>query len=66
MSDTVTHAEAVARHLYPHLWNGVFEATLAKISLFTPQQAAESAVKKRAEKIESVCRVLEASEEVGR
>lgn len=39
--------EQMARALKPHLW-GDFSAKLATLSIFTPEQAEESAAKKRA------------------
>ena len=52
--------EAVARRLSPHLWNGVFETALARVSIFTPEQARESTLAKRQDKIDLVRRVLKA------
>lgn len=52
--------EAVARRLYPYLWDGVFETGLARVSIFTPEQARESTLAKRQDKIALVRRVLEA------
>lgn len=40
--------QQMARSLKPHLW-GDFAEKLAKLSIFTPEQAEESAAKKRAE-----------------
>lgn len=40
--------EQMARAKSPHLW-GDFAAQLAKLSIFTPEQAEASAAKKRAE-----------------
>lgn len=51
--------EAVARALWPFLWDrDAFERQLAKLSIFTPEQAAESAERKRQEKRDLVRRVL--------
>jgi hypothetical protein len=53
--------EKAAAFRYPHLWSGAFEQGLARLSIFTPEQAAESAIKKRAEKCELVRSVLAAA-----
>lgn len=56
--------ETVARKLWPYLWDvSEFEANLAQLPIFTPEQAKESAEKKRREKTALVARVLEAAEE---
>lgn len=50
-AQTITRlAEATAQVISPYLHDGTFEASLTRISsLFTPEQAAASAAKKRAE-----------------
>lgn len=56
---TDTLADTVARSLWPFLWDrDEFERRLAKLSIFTPEQAAESAERKRQEKRDLVRRVL--------
>lgn len=50
--------EKAARAVSPHLFTDVFEQTLNKLSLFTPEQARESTEKKRAEALQSVTDVL--------
>lgn len=61
MTDIAERAERAARSTWPHLWDADrFEGMLAKMSIFTPEQAAESAERKRVEKIELTQRVLEA------
>ncbi len=52
--------EETARARWPHLWNGVFEYGLAGLPILTAEQAAESAEKKRAEKLALVRGVLAA------
>ena len=52
-AQTITRlAEATAPVISPYLYDGTFEANLAmnSSSLFTPEQAAASAAKKRAER----------------
>jgi hypothetical protein len=62
---TDASVEAIARKLWPYLWErDAFEAKLAKLRLFTPEQAAEGAAKKRAEKCALVRSILEAAQEV--
>ena len=50
-AQTITRlAEATAQVISPYLYDGTFEANPTRISsLFTPEQAAASAAKKRAE-----------------
>ena len=54
--------ESTARKAFPHVWDPTkLEAALSRLSIFTPEQAAESAEKARAEKRDLVRRVLEAA-----
>lgn len=57
---TDEHVEAVARARWPHHWDTTFEMILAGLPMFTPEQAAESAEKKRDEKRALVRSILEA------
>ncbi|MDJ1370649.1 hypothetical protein [Gulosibacter molinativorax] len=52
--------EQVAAAVWSYLWSGEFEEGLLKLSIFTPEQAAESAAKKRAEKCALVRDILRA------
>lgn len=53
--------EAVAQECWPYLWDReAFEGKLAQLSIFTSEQAAESAERKRQEKRDLVRRVLAA------
>ncbi len=54
-------AERAARALSPHLFDGRHEQALAKMApLFTPEQAAEAAAEKRAERIDDMGIVIDA------
>lgn len=54
-------AEKAARALSPHLFDGRHEQAVAKMTrLFTPEQAAEAATKKRAERIDDMGTVIDA------
>ena len=54
-------AEKAARALSPHLFDGRHEQAVAKLTfLFTPEQAAEAAVKKRAERIDDMGIIIDA------
>lgn len=48
----------VTRLIHPHLYDGSFTEKLAKMSLFTPEQAEESTAAKREERELEVERVL--------
>lgn len=61
MTDITERSERAARSTWPHLWDADrFEAVLAKLSIFSPEQAAESAARKREEKVKLTQRILEA------
>lgn len=54
---------SVAKSFSPHLWNGRHEATLLKLGpLFTSEQAAEAAEKKRTERLSEVGEIVAASD----
>ena len=54
-------AEKAARALSPHLFDGRHEQALCKMArLFTAEQAAEAAAKKRAERIDDMGTVIDA------
>ncbi|MFJ2618183.1 hypothetical protein [Glutamicibacter sp. NPDC087344] len=48
--------EQAAQAEYPHLYNGKFEKSLAKLPNFTIEQAREGVKKMRAEKVEEIAR----------